>query len=364
MLKKSKLRLGAVAVAVCTATLFGAISASADPAAGTFKALSGVGSDTTQDLVAGLASAIPAIGSYDAIGSATIQTKAGGATYSRPNGSGSGVDALSASIDGSVFGAVGGVGGSVITGQVDFARSSGGPNASKPGTDLTFIPFATDAVTFAVNAASDFPRDITLGSAAQETLTPKPFTLRNIYKCLVTSYTDADGAQVTIRPLLPQAGSGTRKFWLGKLGLVEGSLPTCVTDINNTVEEHDGTYLTGPGDIAPFSVAQWIAQGNHKALPTTVIERRGSTVLGNIGGNKPYTITIGGGAVLNASFPITRNVYNVVQTSRLTSDSTIAATFVGSGSAVCTNTAIIKAYGFGVNAACGDTTSFKQALSQ
>ena len=77
MLKKSKLRLGAVAVAVCTSTLFGAISASADPAAGTFKALSGVGSDTTQDLVAGLASAIPAIGSYDATGGGTIQASLG-----------------------------------------------------------------------------------------------------------------------------------------------------------------------------------------------------------------------------------------------------------------------------------------------
>lgn len=365
MLKKTKVRLGALVAAVAVITVFGGVAAQADPSAGTYKTLSGVGSDTIQDVENGLATAIPAIGSYDATGSATIQTKSSGPSFQRPNGSGAGQNALSASLDGSLFSTGVGTATESISNQVDYARSSSGPSTSLPGTDLTFIPFALDAVTYAVNAASDFPRDIPLGTAAQMTQTPKPFTLRNIYNCLVTHYTDGDGNSILIRPLLPQQGSGTRKFWLQTLGITDGaSLPGCVTDLSNSVEEHNGTFLTGPGDIAPFSVAQWIAQGNWSALPAPVTERRGDVVLGSIGGVKPFTIGVGTGAVLNTSFPVTRNVYNVVGTSRL-SDPTIAATFVGTGSAFCTNTAIIKEYGFGtLGSLCGNTTLYKQAFTQ
>jgi hypothetical protein len=366
MLKKTKVRLGALVAAVAVITVFGGVAAQADPSAGTFKTLSGVGSDTIQDVENGMATVVPAIGSYDATGSATIQTKSGGAPFARPNGSGAGLNALSASSDGSLYSNGGSPSTNIsITGQVDYARSSSGPASNSTPNQLTFIPFALDAVTFAVNAASDFPRDIPIGTAAQMTQTPKPFTLRNIYNCLVTSYTDANSNTVTIRPLLPQQGSGTRKFWLQTLGITDGaSLPSCVTDIGNTVEEHNGTFLTGPGDIAPFSVAQWIAQGNWSALPAPVTERRGDVALGSIASVKPYTIDAGTGAVLNTDFPITRNVYNVVATSRL-SDPNIIATFEGTSSAFCTNTAIIKKYGFGtLGSLCGDTTDFHQAFTQ
>jgi hypothetical protein len=351
MFKKTKLRFGAVAVVVCTATLFGAISASADPAAGVFKTLSGVGSDTTQDVVAGLATAVSSIGSYDATGTATIQTKSGGPVFTRPNGSGSGVQALSDSAQGGshLWNTVD------VTGQVDFARSSSGPSGS--GTVLTYIPFAKDAVSFAVNAASDFPRDIPVGAASQDA-TAGIFSLRNIYRCTATSFTDSNGLPVTIRPLLPQSGSGTRKFWLSTLGLSETDITAggCATDLGNTVEEHNGTFLTGAGDIAPFSIAQYIAQGNWKSLPSAVIERRGSIVLGQIGGVKPYSITTAG-ATLNTGFPVTRNVYNVVQTSRL-AETAVAAAFVGSSSSVCANAAIIKQYGFGtIGSLCGSTST-------
>jgi ABC-type phosphate transport system substrate-binding protein len=109
---------------------------------------------------------VSSIGSYDATGSATIQTKAGGPSFVRPNGSGAGANALSDSAQGGthLFNSVD------ITGQVDFARSSSGPSGS--GTALTYIPFAKDAVTFAVNAASDFPRDIPIGSSSQDSTSP------------------------------------------------------------------------------------------------------------------------------------------------------------------------------------------------
>ena len=243
-----------------------------------------------------------------------------------------------------------------------------------PGTagnsQLTFIPFAKDTVTFAVNAASDFPRDIATGSSAQDALSPAPFTLRNIYRGTVTSYTDGDFSTVTIRPLLPQTGSGTRSFWIGALGMTESTITAggVATDLGNTVEEHDGRFVTLPGDLVPFSVAQFIQQGNYASLPSSVVERRGTIALGNVGSVKPYLPKVGGGIQLNAAFPINRLVYNVVSTPRLTgasaADLALQAAFAGSTSSVCSATATITQYGFApIGALCGNTTTYKQAFN-
>ncbi|MBC7519183.1 MAG: hypothetical protein H7248_09975 [Microbacteriaceae bacterium] len=362
MLNKNKLRLSAVAAIVTAGVAFSALPAMADPTAGTFAALSGVGSDTIQDVMNGMSTKVSAIASYDATGGGTIQTKAGGNAFNRPVGSGNGVAALSDSINSTgtkLWNSVD------ITGQIDFARSSSGPSSSFPGTVLTYIPFAQDAVTFAVNSGSDFPRDIPVGAAAQDSITPAPFTLRNIYRCVATTYTDNDSNSVTIRPLLPQTGSGTRKFWLTTLGLTEATKGSCDTDLANSVIEHDGTYVSGAGDIAPFSIAQYLAQGNHVALPTTVVERRGQAQLGFISGIKPIIPTPGttGGTEMNPNFPVFRNVYNVVETARLTSDATLQATFSGPTSSVCTNVNTIKQYGFAPIANCGNTTIYKSGYT-
>jgi hypothetical protein len=363
MLKKTKLRLGVVAASAVIAVAFSATApAYADPSG--FKPIVGVGSDTTQDAVTGLASVISNLGNYEATGSATIQTRSGGPFFNRPVGSGNGQIALSDSIN---FGGGHLWNGVDITGQVDFARSSSGPSGSLVGTDLTFVPFARDAVSYAVSAASDFPRDIPLGSAAQDSLPVAPFTLRNIYRSVSTSFVDGDFNTQTITPLLPQTGSGTRSFWIGQVGLTEGTLGGTVTDRGNTVIEHDGTFVTGPGDIVPFSVAQYIAQGNHGALPTTVTERRGNIQLGNIGSVKPYLPKAGGGITLNTSFPVNRLVFNVVSTARLSgtsaADLALQAAFVGTGSSVCSASATIAQYGFGtIGALCGNTTTYKQAF--
>lgn len=367
MSSKNKLRFGAVAAFAATALALGvAAPAYADPSG--FKPLVGAGSDTTQDVVGGLATVVTDLGSYDATGSATIQTRSGGPFFTRPNGSTSGVQALSASINPGgthLFPATGGVS---ITDQIDFARSSSSPSSSFPGTDLTFIPFARDAVTFAVSAASDFPRDIALGNAGQDTISPAPFTLRNIYRGTVTSYVDASLEPVTIRPIIPQTGSGTRAFWLSALGLTESTIiGTPTTDIGNTAQEHNGTYIKNAGDIAPFSIAQYVAQGNHGVLPTSVLERRGTVELGNIDTVKPLLLTTGGGVELNTAFPVNRLVFNVVETARLTGsapeDLQLQAAFVGSSSAVCAASTTIKQYGFGtIGSLCGNTTTYKQAF--
>jgi hypothetical protein len=377
MRTKTKAGLKLVTVAAVLTVAFGTVApAYAEPAAG-FPDLVGVGSDTTQDVLNGLAAVSPgggisAIGSYNATGTATIQTRAtGNVLFDRPNGSGSGVNALSASANGSasalsVFPSGSGVS---ITGQVDFARSSSAPSSSFVGTDLTFIPFALDAVTFAVSAASDFPRDIALGAASQDSLLPRPFTLRNIYLGNVTRYSDRDFNSITIQPIIPQTGSGTRSFWLKELGLTEAAIVgTPTTDLNNTAQEHDGRFVTGMGDIMPFSIAQFIAQGNHRALPTTILERRGNVELGRVGTVKPLVATTGGGVELNAAFPIKRLVFNVVQTTRLTTgtasaDVLLRSTFVGTSSTVCNAETTIRQYGFApIGPLCGNTTTYKQAF--
>jgi len=356
MLKKNKLRLGVVATLAVAGMAFGTVAASADPNPAGFKALNGVGSDTIQDVMNGLSTVIPSIGSYDAQGTATIQTTAGGNAFKRPDGSGQGQQALSAASDttgGHLWNGVN------IVGQVDFARSSSGPDSSITGTDLTFIPFAKDAVTFAVNSASDFPRDIPVGSASQDSAVPKPFTLRNIYRCAVTTYNDGNGDAVTITPLLPQSGSGTRKFFLSTIGLSEAQVAGCATDTVGgvSVQEHDGNLIRSAGAIVPFSVAQYLSQSNYKTLPTAVDERRGVIDLGRISSVKPIVLS-NGVNVLNTAFPVTRSVYNVVQTSRL-AEPAIAAAFVGSTSSVCANPTIIRNYGFAplTGLACGTTTA-------
>ncbi|MFI6642111.1 hypothetical protein [Streptomyces sp. NPDC050504] len=315
---KSRARIAAVIGA--TALGFGAMAApaSADPAPNTYRTLAGVGSDTTQDVVNGLGTAIDSgslIASYNATGSATIKTRAANCVIPRPNGSSAGINALRNAVDNN-------------TGCLDFARSSRGV-ADSSTTDLTWIPFGKDAVSFAVRGDSALPKALTKAQ------------LVSIYTCQTTSLNG-----VALTPLLPQAGSGTRSFFLGKLGLTESTFGSCV---NDTVQEHNGEALDSAGDIAPYSIAQYIAQSNE---PDGVVDRRGAAVLGSIDGVAPRNAN----GTLNVGFPFNRDVYNVVPTAKLT-NATIASTFVGSNSKVCNQTSVISTYGFGgLGTACGSTT--------
>lgn len=365
MHNKNKLRLGvatAATIAAVALTGISAVPAFADPSS--FRNLAGVGSDTIQDVMNGMSSQISALGSYDAVDPATgviggmITTKLNGPSFVRPNGSGNGVKALSDSIEGGAHT----WNGVPIPGQIDYARASAFQGAT--GTDLTYIPFALDAVTYAVNAGSDFPRNIPLGSASDAS---NKMSLYNIYHCLKTSYTNSSGDTVPINPLVPQSGSGTAKFWAATLGFADTALPTCVKRVNTdatpvTLEEHNGTSIDDAGDIVPFSIAQYIAQGNHasiaQAFGVTVLERRGNVTLGAING-QPAIRESGTSTVMNPSFPVTRSVFNVVSNARAigsTADATIVSTFVGSTSAVCSQGSLIQAFGFSSIANCGDTS--------
>ncbi|GAA2640380.1 substrate-binding domain-containing protein [Dactylosporangium fulvum] len=346
-----------VGCAVAATLLATVATAAANPPAGEYRQLAGVGSDTTQDALNGLGETITVSGakviaSYDARPAGTIKTKSTGCEFPRPDGSGEGRKALKAAENdgGNVYQGVN------VTGCVDYARSSSYGGGSSPQTtgNYTYVPFGVDAVSFAVNEESDLPTSLTF------------VQLQRIYRCLTTVISG-----VPVKPLLVQPGSGTRQFWLSKMGIAEadianGDYPCLVQTVNGQqIQEHDARVLAGHNDyIVPFSVAQFIAQGNAAAIRTqtgvTVEDRRGTSRIGRVNGLQPI---VGGKLNINFRPQLIRDVYNVVPTRRL-GEPLIANTFVGQSSAVCTNRALIELFGFGYRttdgatlfeAACGST---------
>jgi VCBS repeat-containing protein len=347
-MKANKLALSALAGSlICTAAI-AVTPAYAEPSDHAYRTLAGVGSDTTQSVVNALSEAITSggskvIASYDAIDpttgttGGTIKTRSTGLSFTRPDGSSAGIKALTSSIKGLTYPATNGVD---VTGQLDFARSSSGPSAS--GSDLTYIPFAKDAVSYAYSnttSAKAVPADLTKAQLA------------DIFSGTTTTYTAADSTTQSYVPILPQSGSGTRKYFLSALGLTESN----VAWITTTAQENKGTTIDAIGEIAPFSVGSYIAQSN--AVVTNTITAT-NVKIGSVEATSPTNVD----GTLNTSFPLTRNVYNVVATARLSgtsaNDLLLQSTFVGASSAVCSNTTIITTYGFGtLGASCGATTT-------
>jgi ABC-type phosphate transport system substrate-binding protein len=314
------LGLAAVAVAASAGT------ASADPVgAPAQRALVGVGSDTTYNVMNGLSEVVQIggvkqLGSFDPIpASSTISPKpaANCQNLPRPNGSSAGRAALLNSL----------TPGNPIEGCYDWGRSSSlalGAVASATG-GLTYVPFGVDAFTYAVAKDSDIPRDLTLAD------------VRSIYKCEVPGIT----------PYIPQAGSGTRQYWLGQMEITEAqvlSTYTCIKDVKNgsIVQEHDGRVLTEGDEIVPFSIANFVAQG-----AGVQADLRGIADLANLDGK----------SALSASSTTTlkRDVYNMVPTSKI-GTAPWSTVFVGSGSLICQQSATIQQYGFAPAANCGSTS--------
>ncbi|CAL8978948.1 hypothetical protein PROP_02648 [Propionicimonas sp. T2.31MG-18] len=296
---------------------FGASTASAEPVSDSYVI---VGSDTLQDVVNALINGTnitgPTLrstasgafaGSYDATGSTLIQTKTLGPRFGRPNGSSDGVKALSRSIDGAAYKA--GTAGSptvVITGQVDIARSSSGATAVADGP-LRYIPFGRDALSYAHTGTATAFDSI---DAA---------TLKGLYECTVTQV-----GGVTVTPVIPQAGSGTRKDFLAKISSTE-TLMKEVSEGGCVVvgQEHDtefladGTTAFPANAVTPMSAAQWVAQNTGAG-----IDRRGANAkIGSPTGVSPVT---GTGAAMepNSAFYTNttwgRDTYLVVENARVT----------------------------------------------
>lgn len=172
--------------------------------------------------------------------------------------------------------------------DVDFARSSSGPGTT--GSDLTFIPFARDAVSLAYNPGTTPSlttslnltfaqvkelytgvKDCTDTVVTFDTVTCSggvaSGTVTASTKVFIQATGMASAAQVF--PFIPQNGSGTRKFFLKAVtGSQTPALPPYIANNNAStaqggLAENDGSVLAStPGALIPFSAAQWIAQNN------------------------------------------------------------------------------------------------------
>jgi ABC-type phosphate transport system substrate-binding protein len=321
--------------------------ASADTNVGSTTTLAGVGSDTSQDVMEGLSGIItdggnPAISNYKATPVGRDITTRPGCTFTAPKNSGEGRDALSAAMRHAAFGTP--TTQLDMTGCVDFARSSSGGNpTTSPGVGtMTYIPFATDAVTYATLGVSAVPHVLTKAQLVQ------------IYSASGTP----GGAGCIDQPLLPPQGSGTRTFFLQSLGLADvaigaaGGPGTCVQDTLNGVgvQEHDGRFITNSKQLAPFSTSQYIGQSTG-SIPNQL----GRATLGAIdfAASDPTLAQAQSSMQINPSYTFTRPLYNVVPTSQTTGNTLTQRTFVGSTSYVCTQTQEIKLLGLIVDAACG-----------
>jgi hypothetical protein len=384
----------ALALAI-TATLGSSLvgSANADPKQ--LGAAIGVGSDTIQDVAnafagntnninyppiqSSVATGQRQITSFDAIPPAgvtgnCITVKPGAPTIDRPNGSTQGRRALSRAIDGTGYGNTvapvncGGI--NNVSGLIQFARSSAGPAAGDLGTDLTYIPFGRDGVSFAYYRAAGAP--VTTLTRAQLTT-------------LFTTGPQTIGG-VRIVPCGIQAGSGTFTFWNTVTTATTTNEATATAECNALVanalggraEENDGNALKARGDalaaipanandqvIIGFSAASFIAKSNLVAPGTPpagvgmgAISDNGSAV--NLGSPVTGTApTLAPSATFYNDGVFGRNVYNVF--SRLVIESVVGnadlkSLFVSSTSSVCSATTTISTFGFlTLGAGCGST---------
>lgn len=321
--------------------------------------------------------AVPQGGGASAPG--CIISKLGGPSYDRPDGSSNGITALSRAIDGtpwknSVASASCTGSGVNVSGQIDFARASRGPK-NVPGNALTYIPFARDALTYALLNRS--ATDLNMLTTSQLT-------------ALYSSPTGSIMVGTTkLKACLANTGSGTSASWTGSIGVTMAQAQAAATAAGcftaPGLEEHDGNAfyarantIVGSGEAAVinFSVSNWIAQVNGVAAERSDIARANGVDLGDVdnraSGTRPYNGTAPNLTPDNAYYTFNsgttvgtygREVYNVLPTTRIdpnsfSYDQGLFSLFVGSTSKTCVGEAsarVIK-FGFLTVSNCGATT--------
>ncbi|HEY2641699.1 MAG TPA: hypothetical protein VGI66_17655 [Streptosporangiaceae bacterium] len=413
---KSLAVVGAVSLGFAAAA-FAAVPASADPANNYIA----VGSDTTQDVMNGWSALVGngTVASYNAVNPVSAlaheiitpaRVTAGSppwsnCSFTRPNGSGEGFKAMDfAWNQSSTLAQLAVPPGSQC---ISFSRSSSGPGitSSGPGSldpsgNLIYIPFALDAVATATGPTSAGASTtincvstttgctngkITFTPSATTITTADSATLQNLKDLFahcgtaaapndfvsiggINYYPNGDSpggaGNQNIVLYVPQSGSGTLNFWISTL-TIPSPLPTCDHQsiqngpgIGTPVEEHDGSaYASDPAGFGPFSIAQWIAQSKG------FNDRRHDAVLHMVGGVAPIVNN-----KLNTAFPITREVFNVVnydqvvQTNDGNFDPVLSGLLASGGSSLCGSTFTINQYGFaGLSAStpdlCGSTAN-------
>jgi ABC-type phosphate transport system substrate-binding protein len=234
---------GAVAAALAASAIAlsaGSASAATDPDDPTFTPaasdLIGVGSDTSQHALHLFAEAwnadprtqgVAKIASFAATGGGQITLPSG--AIARPNGSGAGKGLLY---------------GSGNNTDIDFARSSSANSAAETQAGLQAFPFAVDTLVMAVsnNTPSHAPASLTDAQIV------------GIYKGDIKNWSEVGGSDGVIKPMIPQAGSGTRSFFTAQLQAMNGGAAVTLGSNVVEVQEHDPTPIQGDANaIAPFS---------------------------------------------------------------------------------------------------------------
>lgn len=319
MISKKALALCAT-VGVALSGFAVAAPAQADPVSNSYAI---VGSDTLEDVVSALTNGTnitgsfvrtttdhgATVGSFDATGSPYITTKPSGVRFARPNGSGDGVLALSRAINGGVYSstATGATGPTnvVVSGQVDIARSSGPTKVQNTSGSLAYVPFGRDALSYVYQ-----------GNAALANLDKA--TLLSLYTCSVRVI-----GGVTVTPIIPQNGSGTRSSFLSMIGTDEAGLKTtsesgCVVES----QEHDATKLTADS-IMPMSVSRWVSMNTGASY-----DKRGAGILSTPLAAFPVTGT-GTSMIPNPAYyadaTFGRNTYLVVEYARVSAGAKLDA---------------------------------------
>jgi ABC-type phosphate transport system substrate-binding protein len=200
-----------------------------------------------------------------------------------PNGSGAGKTALTGAVAGTYPNATANGAPSTGHGCIDIARSSSGRGGSDPAT-FEYYAFALSGVTW--GSAS---------LAAPASLTNQQ--LKDIYNCVFTDWSQVGGAPGHIQRYLPQAGSGTRNFFISNV--LAGADPTLVTGTNcpavrTSFEENTGQdlYTPNPQDptgtnaatyqeaIVPYDAGKFVVQANNSTNPT--LDLRGAVRPGGL----------------------------------------------------------------------------------
>ena len=251
-----------------------------------------------------------------------------------------------------------------MTGNIDYARSSGGPGNTSC-TQFTFIPFARDAVSFA--------------TYQQSTGVGNPATVTTISQADLTSIftvgPEVVGSTVIVGCDI-QAGSGTRSFWNGISGFSASATSLCDNaGVAGGIQENDGPALAAKGAavaalsntlcdgdpagpavpctnvevIVGFSAGAYIAKTNGVASPNPTAKVK----LGTIQGLPAPTAGSGTSLTPNSAFygstTYGRYVYNVLATENIqdAGQTDIQNMFVGPTSAICSAAADVTTAKFG-----------------
>lgn len=241
MYARTLLAASVTAALTCSAVALtaGSASAAVDPDDTTFvpvtSDLIGVGSDTSQRALKLLADSWNAgspaptfkIATFAATGGGQVTLPSG--AVNRPNGSGAGKSTL--------YGAGNNT-------DVDFARSSSANSSAESAAGLQAFPFALDTLVMAVSNS--------VPSNAPTSLTPAQIV--SIYNGSVTNWSQVGGTAGVIAPKIPQAGSGTRSFFVAQLKAANGGVDVALAGTVAEVQEHDDTTIkSNPNAVAPFS---------------------------------------------------------------------------------------------------------------